>query len=241
MNGRGLSRLSVTIATVFALTGCIMQLDPPEVDLFVEPAYNEFDILIPYQMTGRAPFAQGRWTLSYFDGAGYTLIESREIRLPSGSAGVLSFGELFPARFELVLELLTARDGGQTAVPYLTRRREFVVDRDSPNLWDRIDIVPVNGAVGPDETVEATIVIQRLEEPNLAFESDERVLAVVGEIRPPVEGVDDLPFDEETGTAELFLWPASPPGTPYNVPVTVVVVDEAGNRSETWFETFQTP
>lgn len=241
MSSRTIRTLGIALAATLVLSGCIMQLEPPQVDLVVEPAYGDWQILIPYQMTGQGAFVRGRWTLSYFNGEDFTLLESREIRLPSGSAGVLDFGELFPARFEVILELLSARNDGPTSIPYLTRRREFVVDRESPNINERLSIVPLDGAVGPDETIEARILIERISEPDLAFESYERVLAVVGELRPPVEGVDEVPIDEATNTAELILWPASDPGTPYNVPVTIVVVDEAGNRSEPWFEVFTTP
>ena len=119
---------------LMAASGCLLQLPAPEINIHAEPAYNDQEILIPYDLSGEGRYARARWTLSIFTGVEFEEIVTREIRMPSGSSGVLQLGELPEARFRLDFALLTTRDGSYETVPYITRRVEFVVDRTAPPL-----------------------------------------------------------------------------------------------------------
>jgi len=124
--------LLVAITTMFA--GCFLPLDAPNIELFVESAYNDDNVLVSYSLWGAGSSAQARWTLNRFDTdtVSWVEIDSREVRLPNGTSGVLQFGSLDEAKYELTFELLTTRDGSYDVVPYLTQQREFTVDRTAP-------------------------------------------------------------------------------------------------------------
>lgn len=231
---RTAARLSALAGfAIIAASGCLLQLPAPEINLHVEPAYNDQEILIPYELYGEGRYARARWTLSVFTGVEFEEIESREIRIPSGSSGVLQLGELPEALFRLDFALLTTRDGSYETVPYITRRAEFYVDRTAPEIGgiflqyyqDGAPATPINEpAVGTDSELE-------IEPPPFApeFESPNRILYTLNEPRPPIPGQDE--YD-----GIIWLWGAAE-GSP-SADVTIVVVDEAGNRSDTRVESW---
>ncbi len=231
--------LSLAAFAMVAASGCLLQLPAPEINLLAEPAYNDQEILIPYELYGEGRYARARWTLSVFTGVEFEEIESREIRIPSGSSGVLQLGELPELRFRIDFELLTTRDGSYEPVPYMTKWAEFVVDRTPPDILEVV-FTPQGGAVTPeDETVDAFLLIEYIGTFDPAFESEEYVYAVVGEIRPPVADEQDRVYLDTLNQATLQLWSGSAEAK--NVPVTVVLVDQAGNRSDPWHQTFTAP
>lgn len=231
MNRRRLRILTVAALLVVTASGCLLQLPAPEINLHTEPAYNDQEILIPYELYGEGRYARARWTLAVFTGVEFEEIESREIRIPSGSSGVLQLGELPEARFRLDFDLLTTRDGSYETVPYITKWAEFVVDRTPPPT-------PVDGA---ELTVTPNAAVAALDGSNRGFvtltynhipgpqESTVRLLVVVNEARPPVSDRDEYPGERFPGD-EVEVWEAGVGGG-FTAEVIVVAVDEAGNRS----------
>ncbi|MFW5738179.1 MAG: hypothetical protein ACOCYX_04645 [Spirochaetota bacterium] len=215
---------------LLALSGCLLQFSTPRIELFAEPAYNDPEILIPYELWGDGPDAHARWTLEVYTGSAWELLESREVRVPSGSAGVLSLGHLGEAQYRLTFEMLTVRNGTYEAASYLTIVRRFYVDKTAPTVGD-IVVAEGGGAASSDETQEAWITLENTSPPNADYESPEYFIAVVDDVRPPT--LDErVEHDPGRMAPTVWLWPASPPGTTYSFPVSIALVDEAGNRSD---------
>ncbi|MFW5789340.1 MAG: hypothetical protein ACOCW3_05310 [Spirochaetota bacterium] len=241
---RRCARLSVVVVSLTIIGGCLLQIDTPGIDLMMEPAYNEQEILIPYSLRGDGSQAQARWTLSVFTGSEYELLESREIRLPSGSSGILSLGDLPEARYRLLFEMLTTRSGSYEIVPYLAVTEEFYVDRTAPDLADTV-ITPEGGAPTSDPSIDAWVTLQYTGSADPAFESPVRFIGVTGSmlagelVRPPVPGEDELPV-VGADTWEISLWSADPGGA-HSVWAVAALVDEAGNRSDVWAQDFSAP
>lgn len=217
------------------LSGCLLQLPTPAINVLAKEAYNDDEILIPYEMWGESSYATARWTLGGFNGTDYETFMSKEVRLPSGGSGVLDLGNLPDERYELVFELLTTRDGSLDPVPYLTQRTVFYVDRAAPanNLNPGTDLNP------PQSTPQSVsndlfVTVSYVPSPT-PIESPERVLFAVGNIRPPVPGQDEL---DESGVAHIWS-----PGDFVDGPdvlVYFVIIDKAGNRSPLVSATYQT-
>lgn len=222
------------------LGGCLLQLPPPEIELDIEPAYNDQEVLIPYRLTGDAREAHGRWSLSILTEAEFELIETREIRIPSGASGVLQFDGLPEADFELTFELLSSRSGGYDVVPYLTRRHRFLVDRTPPPAlivepdagWN-VDFYEGPALLAGDGSMRGWGGPLVWNVPTPPGESPVRLLVVVNEPRPPVEGED------EYDGSEIEFWYAGIGGG-FTATITIVAVDEAGNRSQPYVRSYTT-
>ena len=216
--------------TLVAASGCLLQLPAPKINIHAKPAYNDQEILIPYDLSGEGRYARARWTLSVFTGVEFEEIVSREIRMPSGSSGVLQLGELPEARFRLDFALLTTRDGSYETVPYITRRGEFVVDRTPPQITGITLQYYQNGmpnaapAAGTDSELE-------IEPPPFApeFESPNRILYTLNDPRPPVPEADEY-------EGIIWLWDSTEVSP--SALITIVVIDEAGNRSDVLVESW---
>lgn len=222
--------LALATLAMTGVSGCLLQLPAPEINLYAEPAYNDQEILIPYELYGEGRYARARWTLAVFTGVEFEEVESREIRIPSGSSGVLQFGELFEGWFRLELALLTTRDGSYETVPYITKRAQFYVDRTAPDIggiflqYYQDGVASAGPAVGTNSELE-------IQPPPFVpdFESPNRILYTLNEPRPPVP-------DQDEYEGIIWLWGAAE-GSPSAL-VTIVVVDEAGNRSDTRVESW---
>ena len=234
---RATSRILTPAAFVLLLTvcgamlsGCLLQFQQPEIGLTIKEAYNENEILIPYVLFSEGQQAQARWTLNVYNPVEgvFELIQNREVRIPSGTSGVLELGALWEGRFEIVFELLTTRDGSYDPVPYLTQRRVFYVDRSAP-VASAIGVEYYHDGGGPfaDIMAGATNVSMVVYPPdaNTDFESPVRVLHEVvydfeETVGPFVPGEDEV-------SGPISLWNDVEP----TVEVGLVAIDEAGNRS----------
>ncbi len=229
-NGRCTPAAAGVVAAALMLCGCFVQLPTPGIDLMVRDAYKEYEILIPYSLRGYGSTAHARWTLSRLEPAtgSWGQTERREVRLPSGSSGVLELGYLEQGRHELVFEMLTTRDRSYEVVPYLTQTREFYVDRVAPDA----------GAIGlqyynngsPDAVPEAAATAELEVTPpphDPDYESPVRILYTLNEARPPV------PERDELYSQRILLWE---PGGEAKATVIIVAIDAAGNRSDPLIE-----
>lgn len=227
--GRATARAAAPAAVALAalvLSGCFMLLPAPGIEIMVKPAYNESEILIPYSLYGQSSVAHARWTLRRLDPGPpleWHQIEQREVRLPSGSSGVLELGHLGEAKYELVFEMLTTRDRTYEVVPYLTQRRQFYVDRTPPEaafvgLQYYNDGFP-GGAPMATQRAELEVTAPAYD-PNV--ESPVRILYTLNDPRPPV------PDRDEYGPGRILLWEA---GEAVYTQIIIVAVDAAGNRS----------
>ncbi len=251
VSGHATARFAATLLVVFLLAGCWNDLSRPGIDVLVEIAYNQDEILIPFFAWGDRNPARVRWRFDRFDpGTGWITYDERETQTPNGYGGILSLGNPGDGRYRLEATLLATRDRSNVPVPHRTISREFWVDRtaavfgdrwlvSSPEDVDGNTLTPPYGAAVAG-FVELTIV----NEPDPDFEAPEVLLmvrAVSGDpdrpIRPPVPGQDE--FDPTEHGNRIRLWDAGEFTEPKTVTIIMVVVDAAGNRSDTFFEWYE--
>ncbi len=213
------------VAAALILSGCFVQLPTPGIDLMVRTAYNEDEILIPYSLHDHGSAAHARWTLARLDPETllWRQIESREVRLPSGSSGVLELGYLEQGKHEIAFEMLTTRDRSYEVVPYLTQTREFYVDRSPPDAAGIGVQYYNNGTPAGAPLATATAELEVTPPPhNPNYESPVRILYTLNEPRPPAPERDELTSDR------ILLWES---GGEAKATVIIVAIDAAGNRS----------
>ena len=239
-----LLRSGVVALVSAALGACILQLPSPYVRVEMKSAYNETDILIPYEIYGESGFARARWTIEYFDVFGdgvWELQNTREVRIPSGSSGVLELGALDQGRYRVEIALLTTRSGSFEQVPYLTVTEEFYVDRERPTTpddGDPYDYYFIDGgfianstapAPAPDDLVAGRnydVEYSGISDWTDNFESPVSLLVNPGGpavLTPEDHGQGDLRFTVEDMGAQVYY---------------VQAIDEAGNRGDVEVLTF---
>jgi hypothetical protein len=221
-------RLAALIVLIAGLTGCLLELENPELEIGVEPAMNDDLITIPYRVFGAPAGSTLRWELYFNDGFGnFVFGFEQSVRVYSNDSGLLELGYLNEAQYQIIFNLETSRGTGTEVVPSLTRSFYFYVDR-TPPATNAVpgDFSPIPGttlSVATDQSVGVSYFDPT--DPN--FESPQRVLVAVDTgIRPPIVGVDEL---DPSGS--FRLWRAGEYVSPATIQVTWVVVDEAGNRS----------
>lgn len=213
-------------ALVMGLAGCFLQLPDPYVDLTIEPYYDSNLTLIPYSFHGEGATSYGRYTLTEWDepAQAYLLRQTRDIQIPSGSSGVLSF-ELPDNRYRLSFTVLSSRDGRFTPVPFLSMERSFTVDTRAPDGWFGPDPHPDSG---PFPRAYEQLV--RLSHPEL-FQAHGAPVSIYYNVYEGSNG--ELPTTDsnryEPGDT-IYIWNGGVAGFAY---LNVFAIDEAGNRSET--------
>ncbi len=223
-----------------ALFGCTIQLQPPKIEMIVQPAYASDTVLVPYELRGDGTYAQARWALRRYrtDIGEWELLKSWEISVPNGSAGIL---ELTPedglenGKFELTAELLTSRGGLSTAAPALTKLVEFYVDTSPP--WGAIVLDDSQGGgPGPmppyDPLLSLEIYPTYGETPDLDVESPVALYHRVDSTVPPAD-------DQDPTGDTIILWGGG--GISYNRVLTIVAIDQAGNIGSYRLETYTAP
>ena len=248
------ARCSAALLLVLLLSGCWMDLARPGIEAMVEPAYNQYEILIPFFAWGDRNPARVVWRIDRFEpGTGWVTFHERETQTPNGYGGILSLGYLDEGRYRLEATILATRDRSYDRVPHQTRTADFWVDRTAPVFDVRYDVAdppePIDGSgndlvppVGTQATFIA-VIANPVGQPDPDFDSPESLLvvrAVSGDpgrpIRPPVPGQDEYTLEDGD---KVRLWNANElaPGT--EVTIIMVVVDAAGNRSDTIIRTIQ--
>ena len=119
-------RLSLTVVAIatlaIALSGCTLQIEPPKIEMIVEPAYPSRNVLIPFELRGDGSDTLLRWTLNRYRSLDdeWEYVTSWQTHVPSGSSGILrldQIGDMFDAKYEITAELLLSRGGSSTGAP----------------------------------------------------------------------------------------------------------------------------
>ncbi|MCK4514641.1 MAG: hypothetical protein KAU31_05245 [Spirochaetaceae bacterium] len=236
-------RLPLTIVAVALLavifSGCTLQLEPPKLDVIIEPAYPSHNVLIPYELRGDGTYAQARWTLKRYrtDIGEWELVRSWEISVPNGSSGILQLERfnMYDARYELTVELLTSRGELSTAAPTLTSQAEFYVDTQSP--WGNI-VLNDNQGGGPDPMPPYLPGLQ-LEiypvydgTPDLNIESPVMLYHRIDSTVPPTD-------DQDPTGDTIIMWEGGEPS--YSRILTIIAIDQAGNIGNYRVENYTAP
>lgn len=219
------ARLTLLLLATVVLGGCFLQLPTPYIEIPAPGGFNDDDLLIPYEISGAGSSARARWTFrqSPDNGTTWNDLESREIRVPNGSAGVLQLGWWPEGLYQIEFELLTTRDRTYEVVPYLTEIHTFFVDRTAPDVFVGITENPPEGTWPGANPLDVTIAYDPLAEPSPPRLSGQRLLVTFNEPRRPVPGRDEYKGEP------VSLWESASIGD--TATVIVVEVDEAGNQS----------
>lgn len=214
------------IVASLGLSSCFLQLPEPSVSVTVSPYYNTADTLIPYEFQGEGSTSYGRYTLLEWapEDDDYRLRESRDIQLPTGSSGVLSF-DLPDNRYRLSFSVLSSRDGRFAPVPFLTIERGFVVDTRGPEqgLW----VDPDPGS-GPFPTMtDLPVTINSDGRPSIT----EAPVAFYYEIYSDAPGPDPTAASNQLTPGQTIHLYRDTPGSLY---LRVLAIDEAGNSGGVW-------
>jgi len=229
---RRVVRAAVVTATLaIVLSGCTLQLEPPKLEVLIQPAYPSKNVLIPYELRGDGTYAEARWALRHYqsDFGEWELVRSWEISVPNGSAGILQL-DLEDGRYELTGELLTSRGGTAATAATLYNQTEFYVDTIAPT--DNITV----GAnqVGPpyDETVLLEVYPEYDGESNLTEESPVGLYYSLDSTSPPTP-------DQDPAGASILLWVGGEPF--YNTTLMIYAIDQAGNVGNYFVENYSAP
>jgi hypothetical protein len=219
---------------MLALSGCLLRFPLPEINLWTEAGYNGKEILIPYELRGDGAEVSARWSLEHFDdpASSWKEVESRQVRLPNGSSGVIQLDELAEGKYRLTFELLTTRDGSYEPVSYLTQVEEFFVDMAAPVVWDLTlqyynDDTPAAAPMaGAHAELEVTYTPPSF---NPDVEAPVEIVYTLNDLRMPVNERDVL-------QGRILLWESTEANP--SADILLAVVDDAGNRSgvraESW-------
>ncbi len=222
-------RLPLTIVAVAllaaALSGCTLQLEPPKLEVITQPAYPSHNVLIPYELRGDGTYAQARWTLKRYrtDIGEWELVQSWEISVPNGSSGILQLERfnMYDARYEITVELLTSRGELSTAAPTLTSQAEFYVDTQAPG-----GSIVLNDSQGgspylPEDQLK--IYPEYDEMPDLNIESPVMLYHRIDSTVPPTN-------DQDPTGDTIIMWEGGEPF--YSRVLTIIAIDQAGNIGE---------
>ncbi len=227
---RRIARASLTLLSAATLSACLLRLETPQIDIGLEPAYNDSDITIPFRALGLPPGSILKWELSVFDGADYIYLSEQAVRVNPEDDGLISLGFLGEGQFRMVFSVITSRGSGEDEVPTLAQAHYFFVDRTPPANVAPAQFNPPFGSSASTLALDVTVDYDPANTGHPTYDpsllSPQRVLAVVGgSIRPPVAGIDEIEGNS------FRVWNANEFVPPVSVTVTWVVIDEAGNRS----------
>ena len=236
-------RLPLTIVAVAFLaatfSGCTLQLEPPKLDVIIEPAYPSHNVLIPYELRGDGTYAEARWTLKRYrtDMGEWELVRSWEISVPNGSSGILQLEpfNMHDAKYELTAELLTSRGGTSTTLPMLTSQAEFYVDTQPPGG----DIVLNDNQGGGPDPIPPYFPGLQLEiypvyngTPDLNVESPVMLYHRIDSTVPPTD-------DQDPTGDTIIMWEGGEPS--YSCILTIIAIDQAGNIGNYRVENYTAP
>jgi len=223
--------LTASVVVAVALTGCLLQLENPQVTLEAAPAYNDARISMPFYATGVASPARVLWELACYDTLTGTWEDagSEQLQIPTDTYGALELGELPESKYRLTVELLEGRSN-DNAVAFQRIQHEFYVDRIAPNVSDITALNENPSSSLASEDVYLDITLNDTSNPD--FESPHRVLATVGDgiLVPNIHEVDE----------QLLLWTAGEHSVATTITAYLLVIDEAGNRSDLIMPTYTT-
>lgn len=237
-------RFSLTVVAIaslaIALSGCTLQIEPPVLEMIVEPAYSSTDVLIPFELRGDGSDTQVRWTLRRYQSpeGEWEQVKSWQTNVPSGNSGIFGFdqvGGLYDAKYEITAELLPSRGGVPTAEPMLSSRAEFYVDTQSPS--ENIVLNDTQGGLtdplsnyDPALALEITPIYDGTPDPDV-----ESPVALYHSVDNAV-----LPTDDQDPTGEtIVMWEGGQPS--YNHFLTIRAIDQAGNVGSYRVETYRAP
>ena len=233
--------LTIVAVALLAATfsGCTLQLEPPKLDVIIEPAYPSHNVLVPYELRGDGTYAQARWTLKRYraDIGEWELVQSWEISVPNGSSGILQLERfnMYDARYELTVELLTTRGGPSTTTPTLTSQAEFYVDTQSPGgniaLYDDQKVGP-----GPQLPYFPGLQLEIYPvydgTPDLNIESPVELYHRIDSTVPPTD-------DQDPTGDTIIMWEGGEPS--YSRILTIIAIDQAGNIGSYRVENYTAP
>ena len=231
---------ALVVALVSLVSGCTFVIEPPGITISPLPGYPRGDVLIPYEVRGNAGSVTAAWELRRYDGGlgEWRDPETWQFPVEAGTSGVLplelGWGN---ARYEISGQILANRGGASGSPATLTAAAEFYVDVDAP--FDSIDLNDSQGG-GPNPLGSYVPGIPLLVTPdylgspdpdyesavNLHYRVDSTSLPTVNDpILAPGESVE--------------LWPGD--GAPYTRFLSIIAIDEAGNRGTLRLEAYRAP
>ncbi|MFP4377218.1 MAG: hypothetical protein ACLFP4_09255 [Spirochaetales bacterium] len=223
--------LLIAAFVVVAVTGCLLQLENPNVILDAAPAYNDARISVPFFATGVASPARVVWELEFYDTLTTTWVNagSGQLQLPTETYGTLELGELPQSKYRLTVQLLGSRSNKEE-VAFQRVEHEFYVDRVAPNVSDITGLSTNPSTRLASEDVYLTIAFVDTSNPD--SESPHRVLV----------NVEDFFLTKSIHevNGEVLLWQAGDLAVSTTVTAYAVVIDEAGNRSDMLIQNFTT-
>jgi hypothetical protein len=230
--------LGVLVLGMTALAGCgLFDFRLPGIDLKVQAWYSSDMVLIPFYVHGDGNVAYARYTFEAYDGAEWLIQDENEIRVPSGSSGVLEYtADWAYMQHRLTFSLLQTRDATGVPTPLLTEVRQFQIDNAAPGVWDpALTLTPSQPEPPPySETEEMGIDVSH-EEFGAPFGSWVRMhFTTDGSI--PTQYSEFI--DWEDAGYEIWLW--GPGSTGQDILLRVIMIDDAGNRSAVRTERYAT-